>query len=234
MAIKSNTKKSNNLRSTKIKKANPAADPVVSSTVKISDKKPGRGFGLQILLVVLVGAAIFLVAQRYRSVVVAAFVNKTPITTLELHQVLSRRYGKAVLEELINSRLVREEAITNGITVGKDEIASEITKLEEKFGGTENLSTALLQYGLSRSDLDDQIELRLLQQKLADKFFKVEIADADVQKYYDSNKAIYADAKFDDIKEEIKSNLKDQKLQEEFTKWFDEVKQKAKISIFID
>lgn len=207
---------------------------VTSTTVKINDKKPSRNFGIQLLLVILIGIAIFLIAQRYRGVLVAAFVNKTPITTLELHQVLSRRYGKAVLEELVNSRLVREEAVTNGISVSKEEITAEIAKLEEKLGGKDNLATALTQYGLTLSDLDDQIELRLLQQKLADKFFKVDISDDDVKKYFESNKAIYADAKFEDIKDEIKSNLRDQKLQEEFTKWFEEVKQKAKISIFID
>lgn len=209
-------------------------DQISSSTIKIQDKKPSRGFGLQILLVILVGVALFLLAQRYRSVIVAAFVNKTPITTLELHQVLSRRYGKAVLDELINARLVRDEAVANGVVVKKEEISSEISKLEEKLGGKDNLGTALAQYGLSRSDLDDQIELRLLQQKLADKFFKVEISDDDIKKYYDTNKAIYSDAKFDDIKEEIKTNLKEQQLQGQFTKWFEEIKQKAKISVFID
>lgn len=186
-----------------------------------------------LLLIILLGTALFFLAQRYRGQLVAAFVNRTPITRFELNRVLTQRYGQAVLDELINTRILREEAGKQGITVSSEDINEEIKALQERLGGNEALQAALTQYGLSREDLDSQVELRLMQQKLTDKLFPVTVSDEDAQKYFDQNKVMFEGQKFEDVKEEVLGTLKEQQLQEKFTTWFEELKSKARINIFI-
>ena len=51
------------------------------------------------ILILALGIGGFFLAKRYRGLVVAAVVNKTPITRWKLNQTMTTRYGHPVLEE---------------------------------------------------------------------------------------------------------------------------------------
>ena len=68
--------------------------------------KSNPRFVLNLIIIILIGVTVFLLAKRYRSLVIAGVVNKSPITRMELNQVLTKRYGKAVLDELINEKIL--------------------------------------------------------------------------------------------------------------------------------
>lgn len=195
--------------------------------------KPNIKFLTSFILVVLVGAILFYGARRYRGFILAGMVNKTPITRWELNKVLSRRYGQAVMEELINNKLLSQAAQDKGITISSEDIAQELLKLEESLGGKENLELARVQYGLSQEDLNDQVRLRLLQERLAAQLFPTEISDEEVSEYYSANESLYEDQTLQEVAQEIKDLLTSQQLQQEFFTWFEEFKQSAQLQNFL-
>ena len=185
-------------------------------------------------LVLLTGVIVFLIASRYRGLVLAGIVNKQPVWRMSLNQALVKRYGKAVVEELINNELVQQEAGKLKLTVSDAEIDEEVKQLAERIGGEQALKDALTQYGLSETELRGQMRITLLQRKIVEKITKVEVGDQEIKEYYEKNKSYYSGKKFDEVKEEIKEILMDQKAQEEYSKWFAEVKAKAQIEVYLD
>lgn len=196
-------------------------------------KKQPVPFFAKLLVLVLIGVAIFWVVRKYRGSIIAAVVNKAPIMRYELNQKLVERYGQTVLDEMVNERLLGQLAKKEGITVTSEDIQKERDALKERLGGEENLQTALQQYGLTEADLNSQITLKLYQQRLAEKLFKVEVSDEEVKTFFDDNKTLYEGKKFDDVKGEIKESLKQQKLQQEFSQWFEEQRKAAQIQTYI-
>lgn len=186
-----------------------------------------------VIVAVIVGLLLFVAARQYRGYVLAAIVNKTPISTFELNKILIKRYGQTTLDELINEKLLSDLATQNQVTITATDIQSEVTKLEETLGGKDKLEAAMVQYGLDQKQLESQIKIRLLQQKLAEKITPVTVSDEEVKKYYDDNKLVFKDQKFDDAKDQIKKDLADQKLQTEFMKWFQDQKTKASIHVYL-
>ena len=187
-----------------------------------------------VVTAVIVGVLLFSLAKQYRGLVLAAVVNKTPITTFELNSILVKRYGQSTLDEIINEKLLVDLATQNQITISQADLDAEVKKLEDNLGGKDKLAAAMTQYGLDDKALQQQIRVRLLQQKLAEKLFPTTVTDEEVKKYFDDNKLVYKDKKFDDVKTQIKQDLTDQKLQDQFMKWFQEQKQKAAIHIYLN
>ena len=64
---------------------------------------------------------------------------------------------------------------------------------------------------------------------------KINISDEDISKYFEENKELLQkDAKLEDVREDIRKQLFQQKLNEEYTKWIAELKGKAKILYFVN
>jgi hypothetical protein len=103
--------------------------------------------------------------------------------------------------------------------------------LEKQFESVGGLDEALKQRGLSRDELKKQIVTQLsVEEILKD---KISPSDEEVKKEYDDNaKTTYKDKKFEDVKAEIASNLKDQKLRDAFLTWFADVKKDIKVNNF--
>lgn len=205
-----------------------------TTTPAFSTPKLSTNFLLGLAIVVLSGIALFLVAQRYRGLLIAGTVNKTPITRWELNKILTNRYGDAVLEELVNNELLTQEAAKQGITITDEDLANERQSLVDSLGGEENLVSALTQYGLSEADLSDQLRLKLTQDRLSDKLFDVNITDEEIAEYFETNKAMYEGVELDQVREEIKQGLTQQQLQQEFYAWFDQLKSEAQIETYIN
>ena len=215
------------------KKISDVEDLEVPAKVTSFSKKSYIGSISKVLLVVFVGAVVYLLAQKYRGVFVAGMVNNKIISRWELNQRLLKNYGKTVLDEMTNETILRDEAKKNGVTVVKKDIDDEVTSIKAKTGGDEAFKAALQQYGIDETQLRDRVEISLFQRKLAEKLFKVDVTDAEVKKYFDDNAASFKDKKFDDVKADIKTSLIQQKVQQQFNDWFDKLRKGTNVSSFI-
>lgn len=135
-------------------------------------------------MAVVGGGAATLMAQPDDHVV--AWVNGEAITKDELYQEMVRYVGPQALEELILARLVRQEALAQGVTVDSDEIAGELAAIEEQAGGPEQLAAALAGYNMTVEDLKEQIALNLTVRSLV--AGGIEVTDDEVRSYFDENR----------------------------------------------
>lgn len=199
----------------------------------VVETKPKSKFFTYLIIIVLLGTAFFLLAKKYRGLVIAGMVNTTPISSFELQKALVQRYGKATLDDIIASKLLTQLAKNNQIVVTPEDVKTETASLEERLGGKEALQASMERFGINEAKLNEEIYTVLLQKKLSQKLFKAEVTDSDITKYYQDNKSLFDGKKFDEVKADIQESLVQQKLQEQFGKWFQEQREKAKILIFI-
>jgi foldase protein PrsA len=190
-------------------------------------------FVKNLILVVLVGSTSFLLAKKYKSQFIVATVNYQPISRFQLNKLLTERYGQDVLDELINQTLIKDLIKKNNVSVTAADIETEIANLKTQLGGEEVFQATLAQYGLTLDLLKEKLEVTLGQKKLAENLFNPEVSNEEVSEYFTQNKALFNDKTLPEVEEEIKANLIDQKLQQEFSTWFTEQKEKASIRSFI-
>lgn len=197
-------------------------------------KKNNLNFVVKLVLIVLVGAGIFLLAQKYRGVFIAGVINNKTVTRWELNTRLNNRYGKTAFDEIITEQLLFQQATKNGIVVSDKEIQDEVAVNEKQFGGKTQLMDMAKQAGINdEKQLNEFFKLKITIKKLQEKLFKAEVKDEEVKKYYDENKQLMGDKKFDEIKKEIADQLMQQKIQTQFTEWFGKIRTESKITSFI-
>lgn len=88
---------------------------------------------------------------------VVATVNGEQITRDEVHQKLMTYYGAAVVDDMILTRLVDQEAARAGVTVTDAEVEEEVEATKAAYGGDLYFSWALSQYGLSEAQFRDML-----------------------------------------------------------------------------
>lgn len=190
-------------------------------------------FVKNLAIVLLVGSVSFLLAKKYKNQFIVATVNYQTISRFQLNKLLVDRYGQEALDELINQTLIERLIKENNVTVTPEDVEAEVAKLKTQLGGDEVFEATLAQYGLTLSQLKERLKTTIGQKKLAEVLFNPEVSDEEAQEYFTQNKAMFEDKAFEETKEEIKLNLHDQKLQQEFTTWFTEQREKASIRSFI-
>lgn len=177
------------------------------------------------LIVVLLSTGIYF----SRSLIFAAWVNGKPVYRYSLISELEKQGGKQVLDGLIEKALINSEAAKNKIKVEQSEIDSEIKKIEEMISGQGlTLDDALKFRNQTKKDLTRQIEIQKIVEKLLAS--KIVITDADLRDYFTKNKSLFGtNPIFDKVKEQVKTQLFQQKLSGEYNTWITELKTKAKI-----
>ena len=181
------------------------------------------------LIIIAVIAFLF----YFKSLFVAAIVNGQPISRLGVIKALEKKDGKQELSSLVTQTLILQEAQKRNINVGKSEIDDLTKKLEDSLKKQgQNLDQALAVQGMNRRDLEDQLRIRKLVEKMLANDIKV--TDKEVSDYVEKNKAtIPADMKPEDVKKTAKDQLEQQKLSTKVQSFIQDLQSKAKIMYFV-
>ncbi len=184
-----------------------------------------------ITLITIIFVASFLF--YFKGLFVAATVNNQPIWRLSVDRELEKQAGQKALDSLITKQLVLQEAAKQKTTVSDAEVNQTIKDLEKSLSESgQNLDSLLAQQGLNRNDLKEQIKLQKLVEKMLGKDIKV--TDEEITKDYEDNKSSYpANKSFDELKETIKKQLEQDKLNKKTQAWVEELHSKAKINYFV-
>lgn len=204
------------------------ARPDSARKVKLVPKK-----FIILALIVLLGGMLIIGGKKYKGLIIAGKVNGRPITRFELEKALNSRFAKQTFDDLASNLLVQQLALQNQVTVSEDEVNKEIEATSVRLGGKEALTTTLDRMGYTMDRLRDEMRVQVLVKKLADKVLKIEVTDAEIQKFFDDNKTLFPKKTFDEVKEDIKQNLLQQKNQQEFATWFADQKKKASIQSYL-
>ncbi len=180
------------------------------------------------LIILIIGILLLIIFKK--EWFIAAAINGTPITNLELQIKLNQQFRTQTLNQLINEKIILAEASKNSTIPTEAEIANKISELEANVGGKDVLGTLLSQQGQTRETLKDQLKLQLAIAKLYDK--EATVSAQEVAKFLEQNKATLTATESAKQEEEASNLLKQQKISQIFNQKFQELRTKAKIQIF--
>lgn len=234
---KRTTKKSATKKKTSTVKESPkkAEDITVGSPSKIKsspkNKKGNKTKYFVVLVFVLLLAALVYLG---RSWFFAAMVGGKPITRLELIRELEKQGGQEALDQLVTKKLIEEEAAKKGVNISDEVVEQELSNISDAVKAQgQTLEQALAAQGQSMDSLRENIRIQKTLEELLGE--DINISDEEVQEFFDENKQYYGeDAKYEDIKDELKQQLKQQKISEEFQKWIEDLRNKTNIIYFVN
>lgn len=182
------------------------------------------------LYIGLVVAALFFLLLYKRNLFIAATVNSSPINNVELLSRMNDQYRTQTLNQMINEKIIFEEARKRNVIVTESEINDRIAELEKSVGGPETLETLLEQQGQTRSGLKSQLRLQLTVEKIFDKEASVSAEEVNqfLAENQDSLQATTSAEQTEEATEIIKQQKTSQLFQEKFQEW----KQQAKVEIY--
>jgi len=198
-------------------------------TASLIIKKPKKifVFGLVVLLVlglIYFSAKFFLVAS----------VNGELIGRMSVVKELEKQSGKKTLDVIILKTLISQEAKKRKVIISQKDIDAEIQKIEANItaqGST--LDQLLQQQGMKKSDLTKEVKIQLLVSKMAGE--NVTVTDKEIDDFIDSQKNQPSANPDQQIsRDQVKLQLKQQKLQQKIQTFVAGLKDKAKINYFIE
>lgn len=189
-----------------------------------------------ILLLILTAAIIFF----GKGLFIVATVNGRPISRLSIIKDLESKVGKQVLESFINNQLIRQEAAKRNVKVTKEEKEKKIKEIDSSASKQgQKLDQLLSMQGITRKDFEDQVEIQLILEKMLTD--KIKISDKEIDTQIKAMTAVNPDSLEVALsptptppdRNEIRTQLRQQKLQTEAGKLVEDLKKNAKISYFV-
>ena len=231
----------------KITKTMPKTSPKTKKAVKVIKKmrvtpvteavsyKKGFNFILlvKILLVLAIGAVVFLLVQKNRGQFVAGTVNKSVITRWELNAKMADKYADQTFEEIVSEKLLNENLEKNNITVTDQEVQDELAKIKAQYGGEEQFQAAILQFGMTEAKAIESIEQSIGLKKLIESMGEIVITDEMVSTYFTENKESYADKKLEEVAAQIKDSLYQQEIYTKSQEWYSQIRKDAKVNSYL-
>ena len=97
-------------------------------------------------------------------------------------------YKDKAVKELIVKTLLDEEIAKRGITATKDDVQEELKMIIDRVGSKDELNKILKSRGVSNTEFTKDLETQIKIKKLINSVEKINITDADAQKFYNDNK----------------------------------------------
>lgn len=190
---------------------------------------------ISVKVAIMIAVAVVLVALAFycKGLFIAAMVNGSPISRFAVIHELESSSGKKALDSIITKKLLSDEAKKKGVTVTSDELSLEIKKIEDQVkaqGGT--LDAVLLQQGMTRKDMEEQITLQKeLEKLLAD---KIQVTDDEVTKLLTANKVVVPKGQEETYKAQAKEQIRGQKLNDAAGAFIESLRSQASIHYFVN
>lgn len=207
----------------------------VEKVVKVEEENVIRqstvpAFFTKKMLLVGILAVLLILGFYKKNWIVAATVNGSPITFLEVLVRLNQDFKTQALDQLINEKIILGEARKKNVQVDKQEVGSKISEIEGQFGGAAGLDSILSQQGQTRRSLEEQIKIQLMMEKLYAS--EATVSSQEIDNFIKENASLLQSKDSAKQKEEAENALKQQKLSQTFSQKFQELKQQAQIKIF--
>ncbi|KKS12787.1 MAG: PpiC-type peptidyl-prolyl cis-trans isomerase [Candidatus Daviesbacteria bacterium GW2011_GWB1_41_5] len=192
---------------------------------KLSDFRSSKYFYLAIIII---GLALLVTYKK--EWFIAATVNGAPISNFELLSRMNQQFRSQTLSQMVNEKIILDEAGKNNITILGTDVDSKIAEVEKNVGGPQVLDSMLAQQGQTRESIKNQIKIQLIIERLYAN--EATISAEEVDKFLEQNKDSLTATDSADQKKEAEDTLKQQKLSQIFNEKFQKLKDSAKIQIF--
>lgn len=182
------------------------------------------------IYIVLLIAGILLLATFKKGWFVAAMVNGQPVSNLELQARLNQQFRDQTLNQMINEKIILDEAAKNNALPSDSEVTKRVSEIETSVGGVQAFNNLITQQGQSRESVKKQLKIQLSIEKLYAK--DATVSAEEVDKFLETNKDTLRATDSAGQKTEAETTLKQQKLSQTFQQKFQELRTRAKIQIF--
>lgn len=200
-----------------------------SWTFKIT--KPKR-FNIKLIISIAAVLAVGGLVFYSKSLFVAAMVSGRPISRLSIIRELEKTSGKRVLDSMITEKLINGEAKKKGVLISQEEIGEEIKNIETQLSGRgATLDAALAGQGMTKDDLKKQIMVQKKIKKLLAE--KIQVSEDDIKKFIQDNKMTIPEGKEQEMHDQVRDQLQQQKLNQEVKLWLDNLRTQANIRYFL-
>jgi len=101
------------------------------------------------------------------------------------------RSRQDALQNLIDHKLMLQEAIRTGVTVSEESLSTELAKVISSFPTPDGLFQALLDRGITQEDLEENLIEAIMVKEMIDLKFRrfLEVSDGEASVYFEQNKA---------------------------------------------
>lgn len=202
-------------------------DETTTEAPSLTSKKSYTKAYIITAVLILIGGLLY----KNKSLFLAGMVGKTPIFKWQLDQVLEKKYGKQEFEGITTELLIQKEADAKKVSVSGDEVKNEVVRLEKTLNGRMSLNDALKAQGMTRDDFNSQVRIKLLVDKLLANETKVE--DKEIDDFIAKNKDNIISSDAAQVREQVKDNLHQQKIAQQFEGWLNGIKQRITIINFL-
>ncbi|MBI4036475.1 SurA N-terminal domain-containing protein [Candidatus Daviesbacteria bacterium] len=182
------------------------------------------------LYVALLVIGLLLLVFYKKSWFVAAIVNGQAISAFELNNRLNNLYKDRILNQLINEKVLEQEAAKKGISITPPQVNDKIKEAETAYGGKETFEMLLSQQGITRDEFIRQTRLQLLVEKLYEN--ESSPSGEEVKKFMEDNANVPEATDAAKFKQLAEDSVRQQKLSKIFGEKFQSLRQSAKIQIF--
>lgn len=199
---------------------------IKKTETKCCCKNPKNCKNMHMFFLVLILGVSLGVFYKYGTV---ATVNGKAISRLAYIKKLEKSDAKQLLEQMITEKLIQNEADKKGVKIEKSVIDEEIKKIDEQLKAQgQTLEIALESRGMTRADLEGQIGIQKIIEKLAAP--STEITQAQIDEFLKTNKAqLPAKATKDELQKLAKDELTSQASQEAISTWLESLRKDAKV-----
>lgn len=212
----------------------PVAEEIKTEEIKQpswwSDRRNRRIVWIAAIIIIVAAAVWFL-----KSLVVAATVNGQPISRFAVIGRLEKTSGKTVLEQLIQTTLIKQEAANRGIVISEEEMNAEFDLINKNLEKQKtNLDDALKEQGITKEELRKGITTRKQMEKIIGDD-KLNVSDQEVEDYIKQNEVKFNEGtNIEESKASIKDIIKNSKFTEEADKLMADLTAKAKINYWVN
>lgn len=230
---KASTKKSQSpkrVRKTTKTSSDMMMDTHESPTVKSTPTEQSNKRFLPIIAIAIV-ALLGVLLYQYKQLFVAAMINGQPILRSTLNSKLQNRYGAQTLDSLIGETLIVQEARKKGINVSEKEVSDRINQMKKTLPQGMSFEQALEMQGMNESDFRQQLYTSILVDKLLSG--QASVSAAEIETYITQNKETMTATDEAALQEEARESLKQQKTQEIFQTWYENLRKNANIQKFL-
>lgn len=173
--------------------------------------------------------AVALAIYLLRGFFIVAIVDGKPIWRFSIVKQLESEGGKRVLDQLVTTTLIYQEANRQNIKISNPEVSKRVKEIEDNLSKQgQTLDSVLSMQGMSRRQLKEQLTLQMLIEKMVGK--DVAVTDKEVTDYVEKNKDLLPQGQSEDaVKSQVKDQLRQQKINDKFKAWIANLQKKAKI-----
>ncbi len=201
--------------------------------VKEVIKKISQPLRLSRKTTIAIVAVIFLLGLIYfkRHWFVVATVGGQPIWRWQFNQALEKQHGSQVLGQLIDEKLIKQEAKREGVKISQERIDQEVKQIEENLGAENSLEEALALRGFTMERLRKDIETQLVLEELLS--VDLEISQEEIDQYLVDNEALITAEGEEERANQAFQAIRESKMNEKFQGWYQNLREKSRIVSFL-